>query len=67
MKQTLRLHNRSVTLSPEAYAQRLEGYAVRSLKQVVNTYRAAPPEVQALLMSRPVYVTALAWAQSVHE
>ena len=63
-KQTQRAHNRTVTLAPEAYAAKLETYAVAQLVAVVKAYRDASAEVQALLLARPVFVAALAWASS---
>jgi actin-like ATPase involved in cell morphogenesis len=63
-KQTVRAHNRTVTLSSAEYADRLEAHAEALLRDVGNTYRGAPPEVQALLLARPVFVAVLSWASN---
>ena len=60
-RQVVRSHNRTVTLSPEAYARKLRRHAIVHLEAVVDVYRAAPPEVQNLLLVRPEFVAALAW------
>lgn len=63
-RQTVRSHNRTVTRTPVQFAQALEANAEFHLRQIVAFYRAAPPEVQALLLARPAVATALAWASS---
>ena len=63
-RQVVRSHNRTVTLSPEAYAVKLARHAIVHLEAVVDVYRSAPPEVQTLLLVRPEFVAALTWASS---
>jgi hypothetical protein len=63
-KQTLRLRNRTVTLTPEVYAIRLTNHARAHLQTIVDAYRDAPANVQALLLGDLGVSTALAWASS---
>jgi hypothetical protein len=60
-KQTLRAHNRTTTLDAAEYADRLESWASVSMQNLCRAYRDAPPEVQAQLLARPVFVAALSW------
>ena len=64
MKRVVRQHNRTITLSAEAYAEKLTTHAYQHLQAIVDAYRSASPDVQALLMARLVFVTALTWASS---
>jgi hypothetical protein len=66
-RQTVRAHGKTQTLTPQAYALKLEAHAAKHLAAVVALYRGAPPEVQALLMARPAVSTALAWASNQAE
>ena len=63
-RQVVRNHNRTVTLSPEAYARKLRRHAILHLEAVVDVFRAAPPEVQALLLTDEAFVSALTWASN---
>jgi hypothetical protein len=60
-KQTIRSHNRTTELDAAEYADRLESWASVSMQNLCRAYRGAPPEVQALLLARPVFVAALSW------
>ena len=63
-RQVVRSHNRTVTLSPEQYARKLRRHAILHLEAVVDVYRAAPAEVQALLLTDAAFVAALTWTSN---
>jgi hypothetical protein len=60
-RRVVRSHNKTITLSPEQYARKLRRHAIVHLEIVVDVFRSAPPEVQALLLADPAFVTALTW------
>ena len=63
-KRTFVAHGRTHTLDAQAYADKLEAYAEVRIQALVQIYRAADPEVRALLLARPVFVTVLTWASN---